>query len=151
MASHPKDKFEINYSLKSILISEQRINESANVDLTDTKNLTTDFSGAVNLIESDFIIETSISYQFLSKEIELFYIQIINEFSILKTNQPRLLKVYQNQHFIKHLINISTHHFRGMQSILLKDSKYKSLYIPLNNNYQLQIMGEEKQKPPIPA
>ena len=145
MAKPPsKNKLDINYSLSEIILEEHSANENINVDLSDTKGLQYEFAGSAKLDDKASIIEITTLYRLYKGDSVLFHFKLINKFKLHNTNPSLAKKTYENQHFIKHLFALSVHHLRGMQSIILKDSKYKSLFIPFHLEFNLS-----KQEKPM--
>jgi hypothetical protein len=143
----PKEskKLAVRYILEEIMLLDKEINtDTSSIDFSDLEKFNYHLSAETSLNGPDKILSISIFYTFFSESTMLFRFNVVNKFKIFENSEKELTLIHSNERFMKHLISISIDHSRGIQSILIKETPFKSLYIPLRYNLKINRQKSEE-------
>ena len=144
-----KNTFDIIFSVNDISLEESYVNKDIETDVTLQDKLRFKFSGETILEAATSMLKIIIYYKFLKEEVLLLDMKVVNSFKLRNLNESQMNKAHQDKKFIKSLVMLSVNHTRGIQSTLIKGTRFDKLYMPLLPDFQLDAKLDPK--PPTPA
>jgi len=140
MAKDKTKKVDLLFFVENIsLIDCEIYPEAQNMDFSSFDDLSYSLTAETLAAEGEGKINITIKYVFAKKDIVFHTITVLSVFNV-HTKMPNAIKYASaNEKFMKNIIDLNINHTRGIQAYLIKDSKFKHLYIPIRHH--LQIVG----------
>lgn len=122
----------IPFRLSEITLIESVLNISDDFEIVLDNKLRYNLNILVQYNIKESSIEIFVTYEFLNGELQLNKLIVLNKYLIVGLNSFIINDNFTDKGFISYLSNLSVVHTRGVHSVLIKDTKLKGFYLPLN-------------------